>query len=213
MGDACDVDSEASGTSEPREPNPEESLPPNVAGNTVDTAATNEICDNGLDDDGAEAVDSADGDCAGEHQAPDNIEFLPFEAGECGFQDVWGHPCWGDSFGTSSTSERIIEQPGLVGRGDSPDISVPTEKHEGICGDGIDNDGDALVDEEDSDCKGVPIPCPLIAALVHFKQILKKRRRQPRSYPSKVRAPSQSGGQDTAVVRHVPNAPIRATLP
>jgi hypothetical protein len=105
--------------------------------------ADSEICGNSQDDD----VDgSVDENCPTSTLQPSDI----------------GCPPIVEAFGASCKpfeATPLPQEPGLPpGPGDPPPGPTGTERHEGVCDDGIDNDGDGATDTQDADCRGKTLP-------------------------------------------------------
>ena len=69
----------------------------------------------------------------------------------------------GDFFGCTLTggctpfSPAPYQDPGLPDQtGNPPAPPTSTERHKSACNDGVDNDGDGLLDKQDPDCVGLP---------------------------------------------------------
>ncbi len=143
-----------------------------VYSNAIQKATTlcPEICDNGLDDDGDGLTDCADTDCIPEAYAGSDVLICAgFPAtlnasGTGGTQPytfVWDNGLGeGESHTVSPTVTTIyrlmVETAGGCVAFDSVlvTVTVCTE----ICGDGIDNDGDGILDCDDPDCAAVGQP-------------------------------------------------------
>ena len=124
-----------------------------------------EICDNGIDDDGDGLVDCDDPDCAespsctksgfcGDPQS--NSCCIVHSNPYCDDAECCEAVCAADAFCCATEWDSICADAaaqlcgGLCGGGGG----------EEICDNGIDDDGDGLVDCDDPDCAGVPGCCP-----------------------------------------------------
>ena len=93
-----------------------------------------EVCDDGIDNDGDMLVDAADPDCAGPPPPPD-----------------------GDSDGVPDSTDNCDDVPN-PGQEDADsdgvgDVCDGTPNPVEICNNGIDDDGDGLIDIDDPDCR------------------------------------------------------------
>ncbi len=102
-----------------------------------------EICDNGIDDDGDGMVDCEDGDCASFDRDGDGI---------CDTEDACpdlnvaiGTPC--DDNNPNTEGDIVTTDCNCIG------TEITNEVGEEICNNGIDDDGDGLVDCNDEDCQ------------------------------------------------------------
>jgi hypothetical protein len=102
---------------------------------TEDTVPTPvEVCDDGIDNDGDMLVDAADPDCAGPPPPPD-----------------------GDSDGVPDSTDNCDDVPN-PGQEDADsdgigDVCDDTPNPVEICDNGVDDDGDGLIDIDDPDCR------------------------------------------------------------
>ncbi|MBN2561462.1 MAG: hypothetical protein JXQ75_11090, partial [Phycisphaerae bacterium] len=96
----------------------------------------------------SEVADGKDNDCDGatDEDAPPNPSPV---------LKTWFRDADGDGYGNPDESKMAVEQPpGYVADGTDPNDEDPTEYpgSPGICADGIDNDGDGVIDGQDLDC-------------------------------------------------------------
>ena len=114
-----------------------------------------EICDNGADDDGDGLVDCEDPDCIGDAACGCGPDGTPCDDGDpCTFGDVCvGGECVGlpvDCDDGDPCTEDFCDG------GECVNVPIPDCGTQEICDNGIDDDGDELVDCEDPDCANAP---------------------------------------------------------
>ncbi len=132
-----------------------------------------EICDNGIDDDGDGLTDCEDDDCAPVIITSSNLSICngfgttisaTASGGVSPYQFIWDNGLGeGESHlvtpGTTTTYRvMVVSASGCIST-DSIIVSVVLCPE--ICTDGIDNDGDGLIDCDDPDCQAVGQPDPV----------------------------------------------------
>ncbi len=106
-----------------------------------DATQSEQICDDGIDNDGDSLIDCQDPDCVGQ-PGPDPLALRssPFSS------SLWGN----------SRDMLADERRSALGSRDTDQEDGLCEQAESTCSDGFDNDGDGLIDCDDSDCTAAP---------------------------------------------------------
>ncbi|MEZ4954911.1 MAG: carbohydrate binding domain-containing protein [Saprospiraceae bacterium] len=148
----------------------------NFVNNPVVLAAPtcDEICNNGIDDDGDGLIDCADTDCvpsafAGSDQSiclgSNAILSALGTGGTAPYTYNWDNGLGSGKDKTVSpivTTTYSVTVADAYGCSDSDQLTITVTPCSEVCADGIDNDGDGLIDCDDPDCSAVGQPQPLM---------------------------------------------------
>lgn len=145
----------------------------NTAQFTVEAEPCVEDCSNGIDDDGDGFVDCADSDCIPEAEAGSDVNICLGDAiGISASGTTGGTPpysyTWSHGLGEGQdqevspevTTTYYVTVTSASGCSSVDSVIVAIIPCPEICGDGIDNDGDGLLDCDDPDCRMVGAPQP-----------------------------------------------------
>ena len=137
---------------------------------TVTVGSCVEDCTNGLDDDNDGLVDCDDDDCVPVPDAGDDVTLCAgtsttLTAGVPGstetFQYDWSHGLGSGAVQTVTpltTTTFTVTVTNAAGCAGTAQVTVTVNNCPEVCADGIDNDGDGLIDCEDPDCYAVGAP-------------------------------------------------------
>ncbi len=137
---------------------------------TVTVGSCIENCYNGLDDDGDGLIDCDDDDCAPTPTAGQDViicggasaNLAASAPGDNGsFDYEWSHGLGAGAFKTVSplsTTTFTVTVTNAAGCSATAEVTVTVNYCPEVCADGIDNDGDGLIDCDDPDCSAVGAP-------------------------------------------------------
>ncbi len=130
----------------------------------------NENCENGIDDDGDGLIDCDDPDCEPFPTAGQDITICSGQStqlaasvpgGGGSFNYSWSHGLGDGAFknvSPASTTMYTVTVTNAAGCSGTAAVTVTVNNCPEVCTDGIDNDGDGLIDCDDPDCAAVGAP-------------------------------------------------------